>query len=71
MAVRYPIGDSLSQMSTLLDISPERVLRRVGLSDTLTGDKEISVGPETFFRLRDAACAEANRPGVETDLAMA
>ena len=64
MAVRYRIGVSLGQMSTLLDISPERVLRRVGLSDTFAGDKEISVGPETFFRLWGAACAEVNRPGL-------
>lgn len=71
MATRYPVGASLKQMGTLLKISPERALRRVGLSATLADDEDIQVGAETYFRLWDAMCAEAARPGIEMDLAMA
>lgn len=71
MATRYPIGAPLQQITTLLGISPERVLRRVGLSASLANDTEINVAAETYFRLWDATCAEANRPGVEMELAMA
>ena len=71
MATRYPVGAYMKQMGVLLDISPEHVLRRVGLSATLADDKEILVGAEAFFRIWDAMCAEANRPGIEMDLAMA
>lgn len=71
MAARYQIGASLRQMGALLEVSPERVLRRIGLSATLTADADISVDAGAYFRLWDAICAEANRPGVEMDLAMA
>lgn len=71
MAARYPIGAYLRQAGTLLDIAPERVLRRIGLSTTLAADDDISVGAEVFFQLWEAVCAEADRPGVEMDLAMA
>lgn len=71
MATRYAIGASLKQMGALLDISPKRVLRRVGLSATLVGDEDISVGADTYFKIWDAMRAEADRPGIEIDLAMA
>ncbi len=71
MATRYPIGAYLKQMGALLDISPERVLRRARLSATLADDKDILVGAKAYFRIWDAMCAEANRPGIEMDLAMA
>lgn len=71
MAARYPIGNYLKQMGTLLGISPERVLRRVGLSATLATDEDISVGPQAYFGIWDALCAEADRPGIEMTLAMA
>ncbi|MGV6804440.1 MAG: helix-turn-helix domain-containing protein [Ruegeria sp.] len=71
MATRYAIGASLKQMGALLDISPERVLRRVGLSATLADDEDISVGADTYFKIWDAMRVEADRPGIEMDLAMA
>ena len=71
MAPRYPIGSYLDQMATLLGISPERVLRRVGLSATLATDAEMSVGSKAYFDIWDAVCAEADRPGIEMTLAMA
>lgn len=71
MATRYPIGAAMVQMGALLNISPDRVLRRVGLSATLEDDPEICVGAETYLRLWDAMCAEADRPGIEMDLAIA
>ena len=71
MAARYPIGTYLKQTGAILDISPERVLRRVGLSASLLDEAEIQIGAETFFRTWEAICAEAARPGIEMDLAMA
>lgn len=70
MATRYPIGAYINQMSALLGISPQRVLRRVGLSADLAEDDDIYVGAANYFRIWDAMCAEADRPGVEMDLAM-
>ncbi|WP_179214834.1 hypothetical protein [Octadecabacter ascidiaceicola] len=58
-------------MSAILGITPEKVLRRVGLSASLVGEEEISVRAETYFRIWDAMYAEADRPGVEMELAMA
>jgi AraC-like DNA-binding protein len=71
MATRYPIGDSIKQCATLLGVSPERVLRRVGLSASLSDDDDIQVGPEKFFQVWDAIVAEANQPRAEMELAMA
>lgn len=71
MATRFPIGSNLKQMRALLDISPERVLRRVGLSPSLADDENLTVGAEIFFRIWDAIYAEADRPGIEMELAMA
>ena len=71
MAITYPVGPFLKQMATLLDLSVEKVLRRVGLSASLAANEEISVGARTFFGVWDAICEEADRPGVEMELAMA
>jgi AraC-like DNA-binding protein len=71
MATRYSVGASLKQTGALLKISPQRVLRRAGLSAALANDDDILVGAETYFRIWDAMCAEADRPGIEMDLAMA
>ena len=71
MTTKYPIGSYLRQAGALLNISPERVLRRAGLSTTLVNDNEIVVAAETYLNLWDALCLEAGRPGVEMDLAMA
>jgi len=71
MTARYPVGAYLKQTSAFLGFTPEPILRRVGLSATLVGDKEIYVSPKTYFQIWDAVCAEANRPGLEMDLAMA
>ena len=71
MAIRYQVGPYLQQVSTLLGIETERVLRRLGLSADLSNDAELSVGTDAYLRLFDAAIAEANRPGAEMELAMA
>ncbi len=71
MATRYPIGAYLKQIAAILDVSPVRILRRVGLSETLLDEDDFSVGIETYFRLLDAMALEADRPGIEMDLAMA
>lgn len=70
MTQRYMIGAYLNQMSELLGLSPERVLRRAGLSGALAQSAEISVPAETYLRLWDAMCDEADRPGIEMELAM-
>jgi AraC-like DNA-binding protein len=54
----------------VLEISPQQVLRRVGLSPTLASAEEINVDADTYFRLWEALRAEANRPGIEMQLAM-
>ncbi len=69
MATRYPLGNNMKQMGTLLGISPERVLRRAGLSASLVDDN-LSVSAEMFFRIWDAMYAEADRPEVIMELAM-
>lgn len=71
MATRYPISAYLNQMTAILGISPARVLGRLGLSGSLANDNDLSVGADMYFRLWDAICAEADRPGIEMDLAMA
>ncbi len=71
MATRYPMGANMKQTGAILGIAPEAVLRRVGLSATLADEEDFSVTAEMFFRLWDAMCVEADRPGVEMDLAMA
>lgn len=68
--MRYPIGTYLKQMGTLLSISPERELRRVGLSAVLANE-EVSVDASVYFHIWEAMRAEADRPGIEMDLAMA
>jgi len=70
MAIQYPVGQYLQQVGPLLQIDPNRVLRRVGLSATLADEPDLTVNAETYFRLWDAAVAEANRPDIEMDLAM-
>ena len=65
MPTKYPIGETLHQVSALLEISPERVLRRVGLSGALAVEEDISVGAETFFKIWDAVREEAAQPGLE------
>ena len=71
MASRYPIGQNVAQVATLLKISPERVLRRAGLSASLVGDDDLSVSAEMFFRVWEALRLEADRPDMEMQLAMA
>lgn len=71
MATKYPISASLKNAATLLGFSPERVLRRVGLSPSLANDDDVSVGADAFFRIWEAMRAEVDRPGFEMDLAMA
>ena len=71
MATRYPIGDAIEQCATLLGISPERVMRRVGPSASLSSDQDINVSAKKFFQIWDAIRAEASQPGVEMELAMA
>lgn len=71
MATQYPVGQYFEQMEALLGVAPDRVLRRTGLSPSLSDQADLSVTAETFFRIWDAMIAEANRPGVEMDLAMA
>ena len=71
MAPRYPVGANLKSMCTLLDVAPERVLRRADLSPALAMDDEFLADATTYFRLWDALYAEANRPGFEIDLALA
>lgn len=70
MATKHPIGDHLRQCATLLGISPARVLRRLGLSETLAQEDEVLVDAQTYFNLFDAICAEVNRPGLELELAL-
>ncbi|MEX3015485.1 AraC family transcriptional regulator [Gymnodinialimonas hymeniacidonis] len=70
MATRYPMGNYMKQAGALLGVSPDRVLRRVGLSNTLL-EEDFSVTAEMFFRLWDAMSAEADRPGIELELATA
>lgn len=71
MAIRYPVRQYFQQMNTLLGVSSERVLRRVGLSASLSDQADLGVSAEIFFRIWDALIAEADRPGAEMDLAMA
>ena len=71
MPIRYPVGKNLIQVGALLDLSPERVLRRVGLSASLSDDDDLSVDAAMYFRIWDALLQEAQRPGIEMDLAMA
>ncbi|MFN3227954.1 MAG: helix-turn-helix domain-containing protein [Hyphomicrobiales bacterium] len=71
MATQYPVGQYFQQMDALLGVAPDRVLRRVGLSPSLSNQADLSVPAETFFRIWDAMIAAADRPGVEMDLAMA
>ena len=71
MATRYPVGAYLKQITSMLGLSPARILRRVGLSEALLSEGDFSVDIETYFRFWDAMSAEADRPGIEMDLAMA
>lgn len=70
MATRYPIGQNVAQVTTLLQISPERVLRRAGLSASLVSNEDLAVSAEMFFRIWEAVRLEANRPDLELQLAM-
>ena len=71
MPMRYALGPILKQIVVILDTSPERVRRRAGLSATLADGEELKVDAERFFTIWQAMATEANRPGVEMDLAMA
>ncbi|MEL6745686.1 MAG: helix-turn-helix domain-containing protein [Pseudomonadota bacterium] len=71
MATRYPIGAYMTQVGVMLNISTERVLRRVGLSASIGVDEDFSVDAPTYFRIWDAMRAEVDRPNIEMELAMA
>ena len=71
MAMRYAVGQTLAQVAKLLNISPERILRRAGLSATLVENEDLSVSADAFFRIWEAIRMEADRPDLEMKLAMA
>lgn len=71
MAIRYPVGRYLHQMSVILGLPPERVLLRCGYSESLIDLESFSVNAEMFFKLWNAMIEEEDRPGVELDLAIA
>ena len=71
MATQYPVGRYIQQMGTLLGVSPERALRHVGLSTSVSDQADRSESADTCFRIRETMIVETDRPGVEMDLAMA
>ncbi len=71
MPGQYPIGIYFEQMRTLVGVDPERVLRRVGLSPALVEDTNLTVTADVYLRIWSAVAAEADRPGMEMELALA
>lgn len=70
MPARCPIGDYLTLCAEALNVSPDRVLRRAGLSGEVLSEADVHVPPQTYFALWQAMLDEADRPDAELTLAL-
>lgn len=59
---RYPIAQPIRQACRVLDLQPERILRRAGLSEDFLANEGKGVVHADFFRLWEAFWQEAGRP---------
>jgi len=65
---KFPVAHSLRQVTTFLKISPERVLRRVGLPEDHLVTETRGVTAAQWFALWDAVEAEYGLPGLAVKL---
>ncbi|MEL6169698.1 MAG: AraC family transcriptional regulator ligand-binding domain-containing protein [Pseudomonadota bacterium] len=61
---KYPVAKALIAACSILKVSPQRVLRRTGLSDDFLDDANASADAETYYAIWEAVAVESGRDDV-------